>query len=179
MDMYKESAAKLLAASSMGHDAAAAPVNAPAVGTVHPETTPRTMLEPRNAEQQQAWLSARAAAVGQQLVKQEHVKQEHVKQEQFRTPSSQRSDQSSQAAQAQPRPATTPVQPSLFMPTASTAQRGSDHRIRNDRRSAERGLPAVPKFAALVTGSKRSKPDSPEHAVKPPPMQEFIETDMF
>ena len=174
MEMYKESAAKLFAASSTGDDAAAASVSASAVGIVHSEATPRTMLEPRNAVQQQAWLSAKAAAVGQQ-----HVKQEQVKQEQYKTPGSQRSDQSSQAAQAQLRTATTPAQSSMFLPTASTAQRGLDHRIRNDRRSAERGLPAVPKFAAPVTGIKRPKPDSPEHAVKPPPMQELIETDMF
>ena len=168
-EMFQECAPKVLAATPLSHEAAAASVNAQAVGTSLSGSAPTTTSEPRNAEQQQAWLQAKAAAVGQP----------HAKQEQHGTSSAHGSEQTSQATVSQPQAANTPVQPSLFMPTA--AQRGLDHKIRNDRRSADRGVPAVPKFAApgQVTSSKRPKPASPGQVAKPSQMHELIETDMF
>ncbi|KAL3149990.1 hypothetical protein ABBQ38_013346 [Trebouxia sp. C0009 RCD-2024] len=168
-EMYREYAPQGLAVAPPNQDTMAAPVNAHAVGSAPLGTASSVVAEPRNAEQQQAWLQAKAAAVGQH----------HVKQEPSGTPSSHRSDQTSQATASQPPGASTPVQPSLFMPIAATAQRGLDHKIRSNRRSADRGVPAVPKFAAPVTGSKRPKPASPARAVEAPQMPELIETDMF
>ena len=169
-EMFRECAPKVLAATPLSHEAAAAPVTAHVMGTSLTGPAPSTTSEPRNAEQQQAWLQAKAAAVGQH----------HAKQEQYGTSTSLGSEQTSQATVSQPVAANTAVQPSLFMPTAPTVQRGLDHKIRNDRRSADRGLPAVPKFAAPgpVT-SKRPKPPSPGHVAEPPQMHELIETDMF
>lgn len=170
-EMYKEYGSKVLAARPASHEAAAAPVSVHAVGaTLLPESAPSMVSEPRNAEQQQAWLQAKAAAVGQ-----------HARQDQYGPSSSHRSDQTSfsQATVSQPQAASTSVPPSLFMPTAVTAQRGLDHKLRNDRRSADRGAPAVPKFAAPVTGSTRPKPTSPAHVAQPPQAHELVETDIF
>ena len=168
-EMYREYAPQGLAATPSHQDTTAAPVNAHAGGPVLPGTAASAVAEPRNAEQQQAWMQAKAAAVGQH----------HVKQEPSGTPSSLRSDQTSQTPALQPPATSTPVQPSLFMPIAATVQRGLDHKIRSDRRSADRGVPAVPKFAAPVTGGKRPKPASPAHAVEAPQMPELVETEMF
>lgn len=170
-EMFRECAPKVPAAIPSSHEAAAALVSVQSEGTsLSGSGYPITTSEPRNAEQQQAWLQAKAAAVGQH----------HVKQEQYGASSSHGSEQNSQTTVAQPQAANTPVQPSLFVPTAPTAQRGLDHKIRNDRRSADRGIPVVPKFAAPgpVTSSKRLKPTSPGHVADPPHMQ-LIETDMF
>lgn len=169
-EMFKESAPKVLAATPMSHAPAAATANLHAVGPALSGAAPMAS-EPRNAEQQQAWLMAKAAAVGQH----------RVKQEQHGTPSFQGNNQNSQAAAAQPQAANTPVQPGLFVPTAAATQRGLDHKLRNDRRSADRGVPAVPKFAVPgpVTSSQRPKSNSPGHVVEPPQMHELIETDLF
>ena len=169
-EMFRECAPKVLAAIPSSHEAAAASVHAHAVGTGLSASAPTTTSEPRNAEQQQAWLQAKAAAIGQH----------HAKQEQYGTSSSHGSEQTPQATASQPQAANMPVQPSLFMPTAPTAQRGLDHKIRHDRRSADRGVPAVPKFAVPgpVTSSKTPKHNSPGHVAEPPQMQ-LIETDMF
>lgn len=169
-EMFKESAPKVLAATPISHAPAAATASLHAVGAALSGAAPMAS-EPRNAEQQQAWLMAKAAAVGQR----------HVKQEQYGTSTSQGGDQTSQPTASQPHAANTPVQPGLFVPTAAATQRGLDHQLRNDRRSADRGVPAVPKFAVPgpVTSSQRPKPDSPGHVVEPPQMHELIETDLF
>ena len=166
--MYIECAPKLLAATPSGHEAVVGTTDASAAGVNLPDSTLRPKPEPRSAEQQQAWLSAKAAAIGAQ----------HSKQEQHAAASSDRSDQPPQAAQAQSHAVATP-QPGLFMPVGSSAQRGLDHKVRSDRRSADRGVPAVPKFQENVTGSNRTQRASPHHDVKPQQMQELVETDMF
>lgn len=168
-EMYRQCGPKVLAATASSQETTVAPVNAPAVGSTLSGPASSVVSEPRNAEQQQAWLLAKAAAVGPH----------HAKQEQSGTPSSHGSDQTTQATASQPQAASTPVQPNLFMPLATTAQRSLDHKVRSDRRSADRGVPAVPKFVAPVTGSKKAKHGSPARAIEAPLTQELIETEMF
>ena len=123
------------------------------------------------AAAQQQWLSAKAT-----------LSQQHLKQEQSAVPASQGSHHAAQPGMAQPWvAASAPPQPNLFMPTASTSQRGLDHRIRSDRRSAERGAAPKPppKFVPHVTESHRPKPDSPDRPADSSHMHELVETDMF
>lgn len=171
MQMYIECAPQVNATPGLAPKAAKDISHTPAASLPTPDTVSAPQaLVPAAAQQQ--WLSAKAT-----------LSQQHLKQEQSAVPASQGSHHSAaQSGMAKPWvAASAPLQPNLFIPTASTSQRGLDHRIRSDRRSAERGAAPKPppKFVPHVTESHRPKPDSPDRPADSSHMHELVETDMF
>ncbi|DBA77604.1 TPA: hypothetical protein ACH3X1_009404 [Trebouxia sp. C0004] len=141
-------------------------ISAPATAAASPlpdaAGTPQAVVP---AATQQQWLNAKAA-----------LSQQHVKPEQSAMPPSQSSQYAAQPVRAPPR---VPSQSNIFMPTAPTVQRGLDHQIRNDRRSADKGQMPAPKFVPPSVGVKRPKPDSPSTVAAPVHTHKLVETDMF
>lgn len=173
MQMYIASSHQTVAMPVPVQESAAGTGTAPSAASPLPMSSSTPQPAAPVGADRQLWLSAKATL---------EQRQQHPKQEQTGTPSSQGNQHASQSVRPVARvPLASSAQPTLFMPTAPTAQRGLDHRLRNDRRSADRGAAPVPapKFAPPVAGVKRPKPDSPERAAEPVHMHELVETDMF
>ncbi len=171
MQMYVERTHHVLAKPVLVQEDAAGITNRSVAAPPLPESlsTPQP-LAPAGV-QQQLWRNAKAS-----------LGQHHMKQEPSAMPSLQGSHHASQSVRALSRAvSSTPSQSGMFIPTAPSAQRGLDHNLRNDRRSADRGAGPVPapKFGLQLAGLKRPKTDSPERAAEPSHMHELVETDMF
>ncbi len=166
MQMYIECASRVFptptAVQTSAPATTAASAAAAALPLPDPAATPQAVVP---AAAQQQWLNAKAT-----------LSQQHVKPEQSAIPTSQSSQYAAQPVRATPR---VPSQSNLFMPTAPTVQRGLDHQIRKDRRSAEKGQMPAPKFVPASIGVKRPKPDSPSTSAGPVHTHKLVETDMF
>ncbi len=164
MQMYIECASRVFPAPAPVQISAPATTSATAAASPLPDAagTPQAVVP---AAAQQQWLNAKAT-----------LSQQHVKPEQSAMPTSQSSQYAAQPVMAPPR---VPSQSNIFMPTAPTAQRGLDHQMRNDRRSADKGQMPAPKFVPPSTGVRRPKPDSPSPAAGPVHTHKLVETDMF
>ena len=128
--------------------------------------------------------SQRPAGVQQPyLYTQAGLGQHQLKQEQLAMPvpslqSGPLLPQASQPSIAEPQVSTlTPAQSGMFIPKAPSMQRGLDHRLRTERRTADQS--AMPSNLKPPSTVKQPRLDSPGRASYPFAMNELIETDMF